>query len=208
MTLDEEFHRVIRAWDEDRLTLGELLNEMMAQLGRLPSPEAYAAVEELSAHPDADIREAALECRGLMRHAELSKDIEYIRKNSPLEPGARLELFGGYDYYSSEGKPWWLGGKECYRATFIGFASYGEGTIPAALVEFDDIVDVPGHKGRFGILRTSYGPRSFAWEEPEDVVEVHVTETLPEDLASIRHRLTADFAAETHATYRLAGISA
>jgi hypothetical protein len=35
-----------------------------------------------------------------------------------------MELFGGYDYYSSGGKPLWLKGRDCDNATFLGFASW------------------------------------------------------------------------------------
>lgn len=138
-----------------------------------------------------------------MRHEQLSKDLDYVRQNSPLRPGMRVELFGGYDYYSSDGKPRWLNGRDCYRAEFLGFASCGEDTIPVGLVEFDEPVELPGHKGRYGILRTSYSSHGFAWGETEDTVEVHLTEALPEDFAAIRSDLTADSAAETHATYRV-----
>jgi len=114
-----------------------------------------------------------------------------------------MELFGGYDYYSSGGKPLWLKGRDCHNATFLGFASSGENTIPVVLVKLDDFLELSRHKSSFAIQRTMYGSDSFAWGQPEGVVEVHVMEALPEDFISIRSRLTSAFATETHASYRI-----
>jgi hypothetical protein len=86
---------------------------------------------------------------------------------------------------------------------FLGFASSGENPIPVPLVKLDDFVELPRHKGSFTILRATYGSDSFAWGLPEGVVQVHFTEALPEDLISIRSRLTSAFATETHASYRI-----
>jgi hypothetical protein len=116
----------------------------------------------LLAHTDPDVRQAAQEFQGSARHEELSKSLDYISRTSPLRKGVRLELFGGYDYYSTEGKPGWLNGRDCYRATFLGFAARGEDTIPAGLIEFDETIEVPGHRGRFGVLLASYSMNSAA----------------------------------------------
>jgi hypothetical protein len=177
----------------------------MVRLWSLPLIARRAALEALSAHADKDVRNAALEIEAMARNEKLSKDLDYVRQNSPRRRGTRLELFGGYDYYSSEGKPWWLNGRDCYRATFLAFASRGEDTIAAGLVEFDEAIDVPGHKGRYGILLASFGLRTVAWQQTEGDVVVHVTETFPEDLAFIRSSKALDAALETNATYRVEG---
>ncbi len=132
------------------------------------------------------MREAASECGLFTHHHELSWNLDYIRLNSPLQPGVRLELFGGYDYYSTDGKPWRLNGQDCYRATFLRFASRGENTIPAGLVEFDEVIERPGYKGRIGVLLASFGSNFVAWLAAEDDVAVYVTEALPEDVSPFR----------------------
>jgi hypothetical protein len=68
--------------------------------------------------------------------------------------------------------------------------------------KLDDFVELPRHKGSFAILRATYGSDSFAWGQPEGIVEVHVMLALP-DLISIRSRLISAFATETYASYRI-----
>jgi hypothetical protein len=200
MTQTEEMHRLIDAWERNVITSLEFQNEMMLHLRTLPLAERGAALEALSAHPNEDIRRVALEFRIFERNEELSKNLDYVREKSPLRPGVRLELFGGYDYYSSQGKPWWLNGRDCYKAAFLGFASCGENTIPAGLVEFDEAIEIPGHTGRYGVLLARHGSLdSFTWGQAEDTVAVYVTESPPEDLSAIR----SERALETHATYRV-----
>jgi hypothetical protein len=204
MALPEDLRRLIQAMERNLITSGEFFGKIWTRLSNLPSAEKKVLLEELLAHPDEDVRDAAKECGLMMHHGELSKNLDYIQQNSPLRRGVSMELFGGYDYYSSGGKPLWLNGRDCYNATFLGFASFGENTIPVALVKLDDFVELPPHKGSFAILRATYASDSFAWGKPEGTpVEVHVMEALPEDLTSIRSRLTSAFATETHATYRI-----
>jgi hypothetical protein len=203
MTKSEEFHWLIRAREGNIIASNEFRDRMTDYLRKLPFAKRHAALEALSTHADEGVRQAALEFQVLQRHEELSKNFDYVRRNSPLQSGARLELFGGYDYYSSEGKPWWLNGRAFYKATFLGFASYGESTIPAGLVEFDEVIEVPGHKGRYGVLLATYGLHSFAWGQTEGVAEVYVTQALPEDLTTIRNHRASASAIETHATYRV-----
>jgi hypothetical protein len=203
LTPNEEIRRLIRAWEKNCLTSTEFQNHMWGQLRKLPVARRRAALASLSAHADKDIRNAASELQILMRHEELSKNLDHIRRSSPLHSGARLQLFGGYDYYSSDGKPCWLNGRTCYTATFLDFAAYGENTIPAGLVEFDEVIEVPGHLGRYGVLLATYGLDFIAWEQSEGEVMVYVTETLPEDLSFLRSPRASASAIETHATYRI-----
>jgi len=207
MTPSEEIHHLISAWKRNCLTFGELFDHMWGQLHKLPLAKKRAVLEALSAHDDEDIRKAAFEFQIWVRHEELSKNLDYVRQNSPLHPGVRLQLFGGYDYYSSDGKPWWLNGRICYTATFLGFASYDENTSPAGLVEFDEVIEVPGHKGRYGILRTTFNSDSIAWGQSEGLVVVNVTEAMPEDLNFLRSSRASASAIETHATYRVVEIA-
>jgi hypothetical protein len=191
MTGIEEIHRLIRAWEENYFTSLEFQDRVLGQLRELPAAEV--------------VRNVAVEFRSLQRHEALSKDIDYVRRISPLRPGIRLELFGGYDYYATEGKPAWLNGRECYRATFLDFASYGENTIPVALVEFDEVIEVFGQKGRYGVLFGTFGFDSVVWGQTDDVVAVYVCEALPEDLTLIRFFRASDSVIETHATCRIEG---
>jgi hypothetical protein len=114
----------------------------------------------------------------------------------------------GYDFYSSGGKPWWLNGRDCYRATFRHFAPRGEGTIAAGVVEFDEALHIGDYKGRYGVLLASYSASSVAWLTPEDTVVVYVSEPLPQDVSAYRFdgRASPD-PVETHATYRLQATS-
>lgn len=205
MALPEDLRHFIQAKVRNAITLGEFFDKMCTHLSDLSPAEKKVLLEELLAHPDQDVRDAAKEYGLMMHHEELSKNLDYILENSPLRPGVWLELYGGYDYFSSGGKPLWLNGRDCYNATFLRFASFGQDTIPVALVKLDDFVELPSHKGSFAILRATYSSHSFAWGEPEGTVQVHIMEALPKDLNSIRSRLTFDFATEAHATYRIRG---
>jgi hypothetical protein len=204
VALAQEFAELIRAWEEKSLTYLELFDRMTQQVWKLPAAARHAALDELSVHADEDVSRAAAECRVLLHHGELSRNLDHIRQTSPLRPGVRLALFGGYDYYATDGKPGWLNGRECYRATFLRFAARGEDVVPAGLVEFDEVIDLPGHKGRYGILLSSYGTDFVAWSQTEGNVVVYVTQALREDVSSFRFdgRVSPD-PIETHATYRV-----
>jgi hypothetical protein len=213
MTQNEAIRRLIDDKEANCFTSMEFWNHMLDQLWKLPAATRPGVLAELSAHADEDVRRAALDFQTFARHDALSKDLDYVRQHSPLRPGTRLELFGGYDYHADGGKLAWLNGQECYRATFLGFAARGDGMIPAALVAFDEPVDVPGHKGRYGILLGTYGLDSIAWGRTDDVVEVHVTDVPPDgvtgdltgDLRAIRFARDPVSALETHATCRVEG---
>ena len=143
-----------------------------------------------------------------LHHETLSKNLEHVQEISPLRPGVRLVLFGGYDYYASEGKPWWLNDRECYTATFLRFLSRGDNAIPAGLVEFDEVIELPPYKGHYGVLLANYSASDVAWSQAEDDVVVYVTEAVPEDVSFFRFdgRASPD-PFETHATYRIQGDS-
>ena len=71
------------------------------------------------------------------------------------------------------------------------------------LVEFEEVIEFPGHTGRYGVLRATYDLDSYAWGQTEGLVEVHVTEVLPQDLVEIGSYRDCASAIETHATYRI-----
>jgi hypothetical protein len=204
VALTAELAELIRDWEQGSLAHGEFFDRMLKCLWPLAPAAKQVALEALSAHADEGVRRAASECGSFLRNEALSRDLDHVHRNSPLRPGVRLALFGGYDYYSSGGKPYWLNGRDCYRATFLRFAPHDEDLIPAGLVEFDEVIDMPGHKGRYGILLATYGLDFVAWTQPEADVVVYVTEAMPENLSVFRFdgRASPD-PIETHATYRI-----
>jgi hypothetical protein len=203
MSSTNDLDDAVSAWEAGSLTHLEFVMRTLTGLQTLSPEERPSALERLSAHANEGVRDAASECRGFLQHEALSKDLRHIREISPLRPGVRLALFGGYDYYASEGRPWWLNGRECYRATFLRFASRGDDAIPAALVEFDEVIDVAPHKGRYGVLLASYSSNSVAWSQTEDNVVVYAAEALPEDASAFRFDRRTPDPIETHATYRI-----
>jgi hypothetical protein len=204
VALTPELAVLLRDWEQEELAYSEFFDRMMQRLWPLAPAARRAALEALSVHADENVRQAASECGSFLRQEALSRDIDHVRRNSPLRPGVRLALFGGYDYSSSDGKPYWLDGRDCYRATFLGFASRGDDVIPAGLVEFDEAIDISRHKGRYGILLSTYGSDFTAWSQREADVVVYVTQALPEDISSFRFDgRSFPNPIETHATYRL-----
>jgi hypothetical protein len=203
VTQPKEFNDLVRLLERGIITGGEFFNKMSDYIEKLPSGEKDAAMEALATNADDRIRQAALDIEAFRKNEGLSKNLEFVRQTSPLRPGVRLQLFGGYDNFLPDDKPWWLNGRTFYEATFVGFVSHGENTIPACFVEFDETIELPGHHGRYGVLFGSYSNLAPAWAETEDApVAVHVVESLPEDSNEVR--LLRDAAAtETHATYRV-----
>jgi hypothetical protein len=204
MALTAELARLIDDWEDGSLAQSEFFERMSQCLWPLAPAAKEAALAALSAHANEGVRKAASECGLFSRNEALSRDLDHVRRNSPLRPGVRLALFGGYDYHSSGGKPYWLNGRTCYRATFLRFAPRDEDLIPAGLVEFDEAIDMPGHTGRYGVLLSTYGMDFVAWALPEAEVVVYLTEVLPKDLRVFRFdgRAFPD-PIETHATYRI-----
>jgi hypothetical protein len=145
------------------------------------------------------VREECLRLQAFVRNQELSRDVEHIRRHSPLRPGMCLELVGDEDHYSCDDRPGWLRGRECRRATFLRFERLGENLAPVALVEFDEEIDMPGHKGRYGILFARYGCDYAAWALPKGSIALCIIEALPNvgDFCDC-HTFT-----ERHACYRV-----
>jgi hypothetical protein len=173
--------RLVRLLEKDGITPSEFFNSMLEALGNLPAGEKQAILGALADHSSERVREEVVQVQVFVRNQELSRDFEHIRRNSPLRPGMCLELFGD-DVYSSNTPPWWLSGRECCRATFVRFELLRENLVPVALVEFDEEIDMPGHKGRYGVLFARYGCDYPAWALLEGSVAICVVEALPNDL--------------------------
>lgn len=190
--------RFVRMLERELITRSEFFNSMMEALRNLPAGEKQSILGALAGHSSERVREGVVQVQSFVRNQELSRDIEHIRRNSPLRPGVRLELFAD-DVYSSDVCPLWLRGRESCSATFVRFERQGENLAPVALIEFDEAIYTPGRQRRFGILFGRYGCDYYAWALPEGSVLMSVVERLPnapED-ACDAHPFT-----ERHARYR------
>jgi hypothetical protein len=164
---------------------------------------AAGIASALHQHPSEDARWIGRELqRVLDEYARQIKDIEQIRRTSPLQPGTRLILSGGYS--AAYSRPWWLNGREYYKATFIMFAERGAGKMPVAVVELDTEIDMTEgrglrHNGRFALLRLLYVSN---WTETETVT-VHVVEALPDCVETFYGPHPFGTEIETHAKYSI-----
>lgn len=159
---------------------------------------------QLSEHSDESVRGVAEEIREMIhRSEEQIKDIDQIRRTSPLQPGVALFLGGGYDSAYSE--PFWLNGREYYKATFIDFVPCGADKMPAAFVELENEIDLTEgsglrHKGRYALLKLRY---VADWAETE-TVKVHIVEALPADVEAFYSSHLFGTEIESHASYKIA----
>jgi hypothetical protein len=194
-----EIDRRVRMLEKELINRSEFFNLMLEALVNLPAGEKQSILGALAGHSSERVRHAVVEVQAFVRNQELSRDFEHIRRNSPLRPGMRLELFGG-DTYSSDQCLLWLRGRECCSATFVRFERLGQHLTPVALVELDEAIDMPGHKGRYGVLFARYGCDYAAWADSEGSVAMCVVEALPNDLEGFcdSHPFT-----ERHAHYRV-----
>jgi hypothetical protein len=142
-----------------------------------------------------------LQCLVRQREDQI-KNVEQIRRTSPLQPGTRLILSGGY--WAGNCSPWWLSGRENYKATFIAFAEREAGKMPVAYLELDNEIDLTEggglrHKGRYALLRLL---QVANWTESETVT-VHVVEVLPDNVEAFYLSHPFGTEVETHATYAI-----
>lgn len=206
-----ELDRLIRLHVDGNISGCELEGKVLQYLWKLPE-QKDAVLKSLSNHADKSVRRVAGCVADLLRKCEEQiKDIDQIRRTSPLHPGTRLTLAGGYTgvvQCQADGKwyraPWWLNGRQCYQGTFLAFAERGAGIVPAALVALDDEIDLTEggglrHKGRYALLTLLYVAN---WTE-KGTVTVHVVEALPGDVEAFYSSHPFGTEIETHATYTL-----
>ncbi|MFN0017814.1 MAG: hypothetical protein ACKVP0_06110 [Pirellulaceae bacterium] len=198
----QEIDRIVRLLERELITRSEFFNSMLEALVNLPAGEKESILDALAGHSSEMVRNAVVDVEAFVRNQELSRDIQHIRRNSPLRPGICLELRGSREYYSSEDRPWWLNGRECRGATFVRFErlSKNYNLTPAALIAFYEAIDMPGHKGRYGVLFARYGCDYPAWTLREGSVALCVVEALPDNMEGFcdSHPFT-----ERHACYRV-----
>src|ERR1044072_693646 len=142
----------VREYEAGEITRGELSNELSKFCWAYP-PERRELIDHLLEHPLESIQNVTREIQEMIRQQEEQvKDIDQIRKTSPLQPGVVLSLNAGYD--AAYSAPWWLNGRQNYHATFIDFVGRGIDKMPAAVVELDEEIDLTEgaglrHRGRF-----------------------------------------------------------
>src|SRR6266849_2432740 len=123
MDSHKEPNQLIRLWERGDLSQCELFARTWEHLWNFPE-QKDDVLDTLSRHPDEGVREVVPQVQALLRRcAEQIKDIDHIRRTSPLQPGTRLLLRGGFEAGCSNGIPnaWWLNGRKFYKATFIRF---------------------------------------------------------------------------------------
>ena len=171
------------------------------RVARIARPGPVARM--LHQHSSERVRLIGRDLQRLLRQREEQiKDVERISRTSPLQPGTRLILSGGYT--AAYSPPWWLNGRKNYNATFIAFAERDAGKMPVALVELDSEIDMTEggglrHKGRYALLRLLHVAN---WDKAETVT-VHVVETLPEDVEAFYSAHPFGTEIETHASYAI-----
>ncbi|MDX1944661.1 MAG: hypothetical protein SFU86_04575 [Pirellulaceae bacterium] len=192
--------RLVRFLEREAITRSEFFYSMLEALEKFPAEEKQAILGALADHGSERVRESVVPVQAFVRNQALSRNFEHVRQNSPLHPGMCLELLADDYFYAADNRPSWLSGRECRRARFVRFERQGEHLTPAALVEFDEAIDLPGHKGRFGVLFARYGCDNGAWALPEGSVALCVVEAPPSDLNGFcdSHPFT-----ERHARYRV-----
>lgn len=202
-TTEVELNRLIRLWQRGEITQCEWFERVWEHLWKRPEHKG-AVLDALSKHADENVRGVVPMVQDLLHRCESRiKDIGHIRRTSPLQPGTRLILSGGYNAGISG--PWWLNGRKSYKATFIRFAEQGAGRMPVALVELEEEIALTEggglrHKGRYALLKLMY---VAAWAETETVT-VHVVEVLPEDVEAFYSSHPFGTEIESHATYKRA----
>lgn len=143
-------------------------------------PEQQEAVlQTLSRSPIQGVRELVPWFRKVFLCKAQSKDHEFLRRTSSLQTGTRLMIFGDR---SAQRNPWWLNGREHYKATFVRFVG-PDGSVPLAYVELDDELDMTSadgcrQQGRYALLNYlgpsgPYQTPSAAWQS-EGTVTVRI----------------------------------
>jgi len=176
--------------------MNEIWNHLAADVDRLKT-----VARRMANHHEQWVRETAAEIQSsITRRENRVTDISDIIRISPLQPGVRIRLDGGYE----RSNPWWLNGNAYYSATFVRFVSRGADEMPVAFVELDrDVQMIEGsglqHRGKYALLKLLH----IADWDAEETVTVHVVEALPHDVAAFYASHPFGTEIESHATYRI-----
>ena len=170
-------------------------------------------LEALSSHADQRIRESVPWFQNALRVEELNKDIDYVRRVSPLQPGTCMRLSEGLFGQASG----WLQGREYRDATLIGFARDCAERLPMALIEFEEEIHFTDrldreHTGRHAVLQSNNNsfydydrPRTVIWTQPsEETIDVYLFKTPPKD-ADLASSCVSETRIETQVNYNIIG---
>jgi HEAT repeat protein len=196
-----DFDQLVRLAGQGIITPTYLEHSLLTHLHAFPQ-QRDAVLAALTANPNKAVQEVAPRIRTFLHNKDLSEDFDHIRRTSPLQPGTRLTLFGGYDYYSTSGRPRWLNGREFYKATFLYFAQSWPNSVPVACVELDEEYESAEHRGRYALLSSTYSSASVVWAG-EGTVCVRIAAALPEDVPAFFAAHPYEKAVETHAQYQI-----
>jgi hypothetical protein len=187
------------------MVTGQELYGMFSKHLTFHPEDAVQAFDALRRHPDENVREIGRGLEGeLQRRESRVRDIDQLRRISPLQPGVRLVLSGGYS-----SPHWWLSGNACYRATFVDFVRRGADNMPAVLIKLQDSIDLTEysgrrHQGQYALVSLLYLSN---WEE-EGTVTVHIVDKPPEDPVAFYATHPFGTEIEAHATYAIADANA
>lgn len=200
MSITHEIDYLVRQLDRRIIQWNEFTQSVL-RYTYTNTNRAAEVLEKLNEHKDHandDVRRSVEEARKMIFEQEnLVRDITAIRRTSPLQPGVRVRVGGGYT--AAYSAPTWLGGRDHAMATFLDFVERGRGKMPGAVVEFDEPIEVATLKGKYGILTLRY---VADWIDSETVA-VHITDLAPEAIKEFALTLSESSEVETHAYYRI-----
>ncbi|WP_144972869.1 hypothetical protein [Bremerella volcania] len=159
-------------------------------------------IQKIEKHPESWVRDIAEDLKDtLQRIRDRITDLDEIERSSPLKPGARIFLTGGYEHP----EPWWLAGRDGYWGTFVRFAPASEGAMPIAFVKLDQEIhriEAVGtrHEGVCALLRLT--GVAAKWES-SGTVTIHVVQEFPQDVATFYDEHPFGTELEWGATYQL-----
>lgn len=192
-----EIRSLMRSAEARHITHGELLSAMARFFSNASEKEARL-LPALAEHPCTDVQSVA---RWIIEQNQkavsLIRDLEQNRRASPLQPGVRVRLGGGYTAVYAA--PCWLHGYDCFKGTFVDFADCGPGRMPAAIVKLDEPVILRDGVANYALLRLRYVAN---WVESE-TIGVHLVESLPANFPAWFAAHPHGSEHETHAWYEI-----
>jgi len=198
-----EIDRAISDYEVGLGTNGELENAIYSACHD-GSSESAATLEKLALHENNAVREAVAFVReSLTKIAALETDLDAVRRTAPLRPGVRTRLSGGYSHTNLQP---WLNGRKYLEGTFRDFCFVGDRTLPAAIINLDERVDITEdsglhHDGQIALVRVLYAGEPWMGRS---TVMIHVVDELPTDTASFFASHTLGNELESHATIEIA----
>lgn len=197
-----QLQQLVKHQERGVIASNEFVDKFVTVITQFPQCKVDALIL-ICDHPSEAVQGTLASVVDLLRRceeSEKSKDLNHVILTSPLQPGIRITLSGGYT--AAYEPPAWLGGREHVGATFVRFAQGKAGSTPVAFVAIEEPIAVAEESGRFALLKLLSGG---SWGESETVV-VHLVDGLPSDVDAFYKADPFPYpnAVETHATYRVA----